>query len=342
VARSDKSGLVGAGTSTYCHVVQEVLSTEQVPPHERIAYWREVICAVFIQLDVTQTVSGRFRGAVRTTRAGSMTSTRIRTDPMIAERSPRHLRTAQDDRCLLALQLRGRTRGSQDGRQVVLGPGDLALFDSRRAYRVDFHGDRFDHLVLQFPHAALAERGIDPSAVTARRVGTDSTIGRLVSPFLVNASQVADQAGRTTAWRLGEMSLDLIASALATTVSADHHVPAATGDELYRRIQLYLQLHISDPQLSPPRVAAAHNISLRQLHRLFARDGTTFRQWLRNERLRRCYDDFRSPQLAGRSIADIAKLWGITDAAWLSRAFRSRYGLTPREHRRTALAEPSR
>jgi AraC-like DNA-binding protein len=340
VARSDKFGLVGLRASTYRRVVQEVLSTEQVPPHERLAYWREVICAVFIQLDVTQTVSGRFRGAVRTTRAGAMTSTRILTDPMIAERSPRTLRAAEEDRCLLALQLHGRTLGSQDGRQVVLNPGDLALFDSRRSYLVDFQGERFDHLVLQFPHAALTERGVEAAEVTARRVGADSPIGRLVTPFLVNASQVADRAGRKTAWRLGEMSLDLVASALATTVAADRPVPAATGDELYRRIQLYLQMHLSDPRLSPPVVAAAHNISLRQLHRLFARDSTTFRQWLRQERLRRCYDDLRSPQLASRPIADIAKLWGITDAPWFSRAFRNQYGRTPREHRRAALAEP--
>ena len=190
-------------------------------------------------------------------------------------------------------------------------------------------GDQFDHLVLQFPHAALTERGIDASSVTARRVGADLTIGRLVTPFLVNASQMADRAGRTTAWRLGDMSLDLIASALATTVAADGPVPAATGDELYRRIQLYLQMHLSDPQLSPVAAAAAHNISLRQLHRLFARDSTTFRQWLRQERLRRCYDDFRSPQLASRPIADIAKLWGITDAPWLSRAFRSHMASRP-------------
>lgn len=315
-----------------------MLSTDHVAPRDRIAYWREVICAAFIQLDVTQTVGGRFRGAVRTRTAGPVKSTRIVTDPMVAERSVRHLRAAEEERCLVALQLRGRTIGRQDGRQVVLNPGDLALFDSRRPYIVDFQGEQFDHLVLHFPRIALSERGVEAAVTTARRVGTDSPIGRLVSPFLVNASRVADLGSPATAERLGEMSLDLIARALAATIASDRPRQVLSNDELYRRIQLYLQLHLADPTISPPSVAAAHNISLRQLHRLFARAGTTFGRWLREERLRRCFDDLRAPQLASRSVAEIGRVWGISDAAWLSRAFRSQYGLTPREHRRAALA----
>ncbi|WP_168221108.1 helix-turn-helix domain-containing protein [Actinomadura sp. WMMA1423] len=315
----------------------QVLSTEQVPPQDRTAYWREVICSTFIQLDVAQAGGARFRGMVRNHQVGPIRATRILTDPMTAERSRRHLRSAEEDVCLLALQLRGRTVGHQDGRRAVLEPGDLALFDSTRPYLVDFQGSQFDHLVLQFPRAALRERGIEAGAATAHRIAVDSTIGRLVSPFLINATRVADTAGPETGRRLAEMALDLVATALAPLTGVDRP-PASPGEELLRRVRLYMQLHLSDPCLSPPKVAAAHNISLRQLHRLFAREGTTFGRWLREERLRRCFDDLGSPLLAGLSIAEIGARWGLPDAPGLSRAFRARYGMSPREHRRAATS----
>ncbi|TDE36520.1 helix-turn-helix domain-containing protein [Actinomadura sp. 6K520] len=317
--------------------VGRVLSTEQVAPRDRIAYWHEVICSTFIKLDVAQTSGGSFRGMVRDHEVGPIRATRIVTDPMTAERSRRHLRAAEEDVCLLALQLRGRTIGHQDGRRAVLAPGDLALFDSTRPYLVDFQGPRFDHLVLQFPRAALRERGIEADGATARRIAVDSMIGRLVSPFIVNATRVADAAGPETGERLAEMALDLVATALAPFGGLDRP-PPAPGEELLHRVELYMQLHLSDPGLSPPKVAAAHNISLRQLHRLFAREGTTFGRRLREERLRRCFDDLASPLLAARSIAEIGARWGMPDAPGLSRAFRARYGMSPREHRRAALA----
>ncbi|MEP7055633.1 MAG: helix-turn-helix domain-containing protein [Actinomycetota bacterium] len=317
----------------------DVLSTEQVEPRERLAYWREVICHTFIKLDVTQTQAGMFRGAVRTDQVGAVQVTRIRTDPMVAARSRRHLRAAEEERCLVALQLSGRTVGRQDGRDVVLEPGDLALFDSTRPYFVDFQGRAFDHLVLQFPRSVLADRAIDPSRATARRISAGSVFGRLVSPFLINVARVAAQTSLDTGERLGAMSLDLLAAALADASGTSYSAVPQSGDELLQRIKLYLHMHLSDPHLAPPAVAAAHNVSLRQLHRLFARDGTTFGRWLREERLRYCFDDLRAPQLAHCSVASVGARWGMPDAPGLSRAFRSRYGVSPSQHRLAALSD---
>jgi len=138
------------------------------------------------------------------------------------------------------------------------------------------------------------------------------------------------------------MSLDLLATALADAAGTSYSAAPQSGDELLQRIKLYMQMHLSDPQLAPPAVAAAHNVSLRQLHRLFAREGTTFGRWLREERLRCCFDDLRSPVLAHCSVASVGARWGMPDAPGLSRAFRSRYGVSPRQHRLSALSETAR
>jgi len=58
------------------------------------------------------------------------------------------------------------------------------------------------------------------------------------------------------------------------------------------------------------RRTCANCISVRQLHRLFAHDGTSFGAWVREQRLRR-RDDLASQQLIHRAIAEIATGWAL-------------------------------
>ena len=44
-------------------------------------------------------------------------------------------------------------------------------------------------------------------------------------------------------------------------------------------------------------------------------------------------DSLCDPALAARSISEIAVAWGFNDAAHFSRAFRARFGRSPRELR---------
>jgi AraC-like DNA-binding protein len=91
---------------------------------------------------------------------------------------------------------------------------------------------------------------------------------------------------------------------------------------------------IADPDLSPAIVAEASFVSVRQLHRLFAADGTTFGTFLREERLRRCRADLADPRLEHEP--------GSRSPAHFSRLFTARYGITPRAFRRASAERRTR
>ncbi|MBN9624406.1 MAG: helix-turn-helix transcriptional regulator, partial [Actinobacteria bacterium] len=93
---------------------------------------------------------------------------------------------------------------------------------------------------------------------------------------------------------------------------------------------------LADPGLSPGRVARHVNISNRYLQRLFADQGTTFSRWVLARRLQCAHRDLLAPGLAHLTIGQVAERRGFADRSHFSRAFRSRYGITPREHRRQA------
>ncbi|PWU60027.1 AraC family transcriptional regulator [Micromonospora globispora] len=113
------------------------------------------------------------------------------------------------------------------------------------------------------------------------------------------------------------------------------HPVRVTG--LRSQVEAFVRRHLDDPELTPAAVAAAHHLSLRSLHRLFAGTGTTVAALIRTGRLERCFRDLADPRLGHLAVHQIAARWGLRDRAHFSRVFRAAYGISPREHRERAI-----
>ncbi|EPH44212.1 helix-turn-helix domain-containing protein [Streptomyces aurantiacus] len=108
---------------------------------------------------------------------------------------------------------------------------------------------------------------------------------------------------------------------------------------LRRRIDAFIQGHLADPTLSPTSIAEAHHISVRYLYQVFDTHDMAVAAWIRYCRLERCRRDLADLRLRSRPIGAIASMWGFSDAAHFSRAFRAAYGMSPREYRRRRLVQ---
>ena len=100
-------------------------------------------------------------------------------------------------------------------------------------------------------------------------------------------------------------------------------------------------LHLAT--LSPESIAKAHGVSVRQLHRLFRRTGTSIGRWILRARLDRCAADLLDEARLAESVTQIGFAWGFNDSAHFSRVFRAEFGQAPTLYRltRTAPGRPS-
>jgi AraC-like DNA-binding protein len=82
-------------------------------------------------------------------------------------------------------------------------------------------------------------------------------------------------------------------------------------ETLLTRILAYTARHLTEHDLGPERIAAAHNISRRQLYTLFQEAGLSLEQWIIGQRLDGARAELTSPGSQYRTIGAIARSWGV-------------------------------
>lgn len=118
------------------------------------------------------------------------------------------------------------------------------------------------------------------------------------------------------------------------TIRADDPGPPPDAREGRRRAVVdYINRNLPDEDLGVASIARAFDMSPRSLHKLFEGEARTLSRLIWDLRLERCREQMADPCFAKLSITHIVHFWGFADSQHFSRAFRQRYGLSPRDYR---------
>jgi AraC-like DNA-binding protein len=309
-----------------------VMSTEGLPAHERPAYWREVMCRTFVPLEVGAIrAGGDFSGAIRTADLGPLMIAGVASTAQDIARTPRHIATDSAPKFQIALVARGCGRVTQDGRDAELGVGDFVIYETARPFLWAFDAD-WDALVFTLPRQDVALTEAESRLITAQRFAGDAGPTGLVSRFLQSLAGTEDLGAIRRPDRVVSSMVDLVLGLLGDRTDSEV-VRTSVQRSLMTRIKAYVQENLADPELAPARIAAAHHISVRYLHKLFSTEGPTIAEYVRDLRLERCRRDLLDPRQGVRPIADIALHWGFGDISGFNRAFKARVGTTPSDYR---------
>lgn len=306
-----------------------VLDTQSVPRSDRWDYWSAGIAEHFFPVGVEAVGARAFDARLASGQIGPVAVRSIQGLPHRVARTPRMIAAADPECILLYMLTKGLVGIEQDDRSCVLRPGEIAFHDTSRPST--FEGrEGFEVLVFSVPKWFIGARADGIARRTATR-GGEGRLTPLAVPFLASLARTATGSGGLEG-RDGEVAAEMLLPMLRSIYDQEGATDARSRSEtLLAQMQQYALGHLHDPRLGPGRVAQAHYVSTRYVHKLFASSGTGVSAWIRARRLDGAAVDLReAPEM---TISMVAAKWGYPNPASFSRAFREQHGCAPREAR---------
>ena len=131
---------------------------------ERTERWRVELGDAFNRLVPEPLDAHQPDGWLTGLHLGHLATFQVSGTPQVVRRTTRAVRTAPTDLYKICVQVRGRATVHQDGREVVLEPGQMAIYDTGRPYELRLQR-QWTCAVLAFPRAA--------AGLTCASAGTD-------------------------------------------------------------------------------------------------------------------------------------------------------------------------
>lgn len=311
-----------------------VFSTDDYPPSERYAAWRDAICDVYVHVDVKATDPERYQGFIREAKFGEVVLTDILLSEQRIKRNSRHISQLDKECYYLQLIHTGNISVVQRGETHRSNPARGAIFSAAEQYELHGHGE-VRSFYLELPRDEFAQRFPRERIPVSALLNTSQGLGRIATEFCATLAAEGSKLDETIRSGLGSQLMDMLAF---TMLTSEGDMPAAEGavkKARLRSVQQWIEAHITDPHLSLEKVASANGMSLRYLHILFEGCEMSASEWIWNRRLQLAYD--RLARGDGRSITLIAFDHGFNSSAHFSTMFRRRYGISPRD-----LVRPAR
>ena len=302
--------------------------THALPAADKFSYWNDVICRTVVDLDCRPIAQPQFEASISGFDVPGLGVYHIHTQPHLVYRGAAELARLDSDALVINFVTAGRLYSEQDGRAVVLGPGDGAISDAARPYHLRFD-DPLGCVSVKVDKSALSHRVTGFEHITAQSLAAGSSLNPLVFGYMTNLPALSPSAAIRATDIFGELlsaSLDEMRQRAPVPLSEYRSVALL-------RVKAFVERHLCDPDLDSAAVAQGLKLSVRYINKLFEAEKTSLARhiWLR--RLERCAERLRDPAFARVGVSVIALEHGFNDLSHFSRAFRARYGVAPRQFR---------
>jgi AraC-like DNA-binding protein len=300
-------------------------STSAIPERERLPYWSE-LCRV---ADVQMFSDGLFEAEASLVVLPGVKVGRCWSN--IPAYWKRNGAAGFADFALL-ISHHGRILFSQGGRDVEVETGDaVAIVDGEPAsirYR------SLDDVVVWVPSNGLRPLVPNLEDRSARLIPHQSEALRTLRGYVTGLSESVDLADPSLSKLVADHICDLVALAIGPTRDG---VEIAKGRGLraarLQAVKASIIENLGSTELTEAAVAQCQHVTPRYIRMLFADEGTTFSDFVLEQRLLRARRMLTSPTHANRSIGAIALDAGFSDLSHFNRSFKRRFGATPSEVR---------
>jgi AraC-like DNA-binding protein len=306
-------------------------STDEIAPRLRLAVWREALFQSEFNVDIESTSDAPFRARATVRTLPGLRLLSGRSSPATYQRNTR--RVVRDE-IVLSFGNEAHVSARPNSREAMIETGDAFLLPCGDCASIRVpHEAQFT--TVRLPRAALASNVTNLDDAYCRRIPRDTPALVLLKRYL---ALLDDEVTALADSSLQHSAVTHVYDLLAKTLGATRDAAAIADTRGVRaaRIKMIkddIARHLRDARLSVHTVAARHKVSSRYVQRLFDEGGSTFTEYVMEQRLDRAHRLLSDPKLSDRTLTAIAFAAGFNDLSHFQRRFRRRYGAPPSDLR---------
>jgi AraC-like DNA-binding protein len=305
-----------------------------LPATERFDRWRAAVGKVYELSAPGYDGAGELQVNTSIWNLGSLLLSDNRFGSRFQRRSARSIRSDQVDHYRLLLQTGGSLNIDADGRRETLSAGRLILTDLARPET--YATEAGSNIVLFVPRELLDDAL--PQSLDLHGVALTGGCAALLSEHM---RALVRNAGLLTASELpalNQATVSLLAASIAASSQALAQARPAMEVTLLRQACRYVDLHLTDAELSAEEICRFFKLSRATLYRLFEPYGGVAR-YIKERRLLRVHALLASATQR-QHLGRLADDYGFKTATHFSRAFREQFGYSPGEVRQVRREAP--
>ena len=306
-------------------------STEELPEADRIAFVRDVVGRQMLRLELEPFSEGPFRVDARMQAFHDFELLHA-TCPAVRVRRTTQLASDGNDN-LIFQWTDSPGHYAHLGREFSLCPGDAVLLSSADPFSITVPSS-YRLVTASIPRKRLAGFLSNSDACLGRAIPAEiPELGLLLGylDLLPNSIPMTGSGSQ-------RLAIDHVYDVLSLVLGATGNAARTARRRGLRAARLMavknsIRESPAGSRLSLRDIAARHGVTERYIQMLFEDEGTTYSEFVCEERLQSARRMLVSPQPSDRKIADIAYACGFGDISYFNRKFRTRFGASPREFR---------
>lgn len=309
------------------------VTTRDLKGSDKLEFWRDMARQAVAGCDVSASSSMDFDITARGVIQQGLTFANIDcVAPFDILRDPGRSAHGWDDSVLLFFVKSGRMLVEQDGRSVVVGPGDGVTLVADRPSSVRLEGAH-ETSSIRLPRILL-DHAPRLSTMTARTMSDAQGVGNVLSSFAHSLCGNAHAMEAALVSRLAQSFTNLLDTKYHVLSGDDKKRSRASSKEMtLQRIKAFIDLHLLDPALTVEAILDESGLSRRYLCKLFELEETSPARYIWNQRLDRAAAALGRISFPEPSVKSIAYVHGFRDISHFSSAFRRRFHETPTQYR---------
>ena len=315
----------------------DFISTLGLPAAGRAAAWGALYATRMSKCRFTPADKDKFDAELRIVQIGPVKLARPSVDRCSVERRQSDIVSNTPRLYNFLLQAEGTGTFYHCGKESDLSPGDFVLCDTGLPHYFKTHGPAVT-VMVRVPPGILRVYLPTPEKFCGEQLGRATGLTGTVAAMVRELSSAeSQQCSPLYEDRVAQYLLEMIAMSYTMGCDARSDASAIAWQRRKDVIQ-FIEDNLRDPDLSPASISAGLGVSPRYLRTVFSSGGEKMSAYILRRRLEECARQMCNPAWNAHTLTEMAFSWGFNSAAHFTRTFHEKYGMAPREFRKSGMA----